>query len=309
MIGALSHALTFPAGDKAIPPHETDIRAAIEGAPRDTTVRIPPGVFIFSEPIVLQTDNITVEGSGSDTVLRLGNNVNQPLMVIGSTQTTEQFQTPFRVRNITLKNLTLDGNGINQTVEVASGDISGGLEIRNNCLTIRGAEDIFIENVVTMNARSGGVVLEKDCRRINIRGFESYGNHFDGFAAYETRDSLFEGLHLHHNQAAGISLDIKFHNNTIKTSRIFENGSQGVFMRWSSGNKFIDVETLENRAQGVFIARAEHEGSDATNNIFEGVTIVGSGREGFRVNDATCTGNILLGEFRDNSYPNIIVGN
>ena len=286
-----------------------EVQRLIISAPYGSTLILPAGICTVDRTIKIERNDIKIKGQGPEkTIFRLDDNIDQPLFVIGSTETTNTFQTPFRISNVQLSGMTLDGNRVNQNVELSGGDISCGIKIRNNCLTIRGADHVEIADVVTKSARSGGVVLEKHCHNIRIEGLESYDNHFDGFAGYETEQSEFIGLNLHNNRSAGVSVDIRFNNNSFQDCNISNNGEQGFFIRYSEGNRVDRTRIIGNGKHGVFLARAEGERSDANFNQFSNVVIAGSGSEGFRVNDNTCIGNSVRGFFADNvrgdvSYP------
>jgi hypothetical protein len=70
-----------------------------------------------------------------------------------------------------------------------------------------------VEGVGVENARSGGLVVEMGSRRVTVRDFSASNSQFDGLAGYDTEDSLFTGLDLHDNLAAGLSFDNDFDHN------------------------------------------------------------------------------------------------
>ena len=260
--------------------------------PEGGRVVLGEGTFVIHEPLVIDRDDVELSGDQERTVLRLAERSNAPLLVIGSLQTPVHR----RVSGITVRKLTLDGNRGAQDHECNGGDCDrGGLShIRNNALTIRGAEDVRVQHVTARRARSGGMVLEKECRRIHVSDFTAHDNHFDGLAAYETEESFFTRLYLHDNAAAGISADIRFHRNIIAHARLERNGSQGIFMRDSSFNNFTGLTVRDNGAQGIFIAQADDaQHTSCTGNVFSNLVVTGSRRAGLRVNDASCVANTL----------------
>jgi parallel beta-helix repeat protein len=274
-----------------------DINKALRRLPqRGGRVVLGQGVFEIREPIFLDRDNIELQGMGALTILRLAEKSDCPLVVIGPIDT----PVPRNVVNVRLRKLVLDGNRHNQSQGVEK-ESWGGIcdngrvsQIRNNGLTIRGAHQAKIEDVVTRNARSGGVVLEKGCRNVYIDNLESYDNHFDGLACYDAEECKFSRLTLHHNQAAGISLDQHFNNNVVSMAAIRENGSQGIFMRDSNNNTFQKLEVTGNGAQGIFVAQADRaETTPCTNNLFSDMTIMHNRGQGFRVNDDSCIENMI----------------
>ncbi len=271
-----------------------DIQEALHSLPaRGGRVMLGAGTFLISEPLVMDRDHVELAGDQELTVLQLADRVDIPLLVVGDMATPPAR----RVSGVVVRKLVLDGNRLAQEHECNGGPCDqGGLShIRNNALTIRGAEDVRIEHVTARSARSGGVVLEKDCRRIHISDFKAHDNHFDGLAAYETEDSYFTRLHLHDNAAAGISADIRFNRNIISHSLLERNGSQGIFMRDSNFNHFSRLTIRDNGQQGVFIAQADDaQHTPCTGNVFAELTVTGSRGSGFRVNDLSCVANTLV---------------
>jgi hypothetical protein len=270
-----------------------DIAKAIASLPAEGgRILLEAGIYTVSQPLVLDRDNVELSGDQEATILMLTDHADCPLVVIGPMETPPKR----KVSGIALRKLILDGNRLNQANECNGGPCdNGGLSyIRNNALTIRSAEDIKVERVTARAARSGGVVLEKNCRRINLSDFTSHHNHFDGFAAYETEESFFTRLYLHDNAAAGISIDLRFNRNILSYARLENNGSQGIFMRDSNFNNFNHLTITGNGAQGIFLAQAnDQHDTPCTGNIFSELTVSGSGGAGFRINDISCIANVV----------------
>jgi parallel beta-helix repeat protein len=269
------------------------ISAAIASLPEGGGfVVLGPTLFPVSEAIVIDRDGVELRGMGHETILRLTDGANSSVIVIGSTAT----PVARIVRGIAVGHLVIDGNRGAQQFECCGGPCdSGGLSfIRNNGVTVRGAEDVLLSNLATHNCRSGGVVLEKVCRRIHVVDLESYNNEFDGLACYETEDSVFDQLQLHENRSAGLSIDWKFNRNLVIDSTFTRNGSQGIFMRDSNVNTFRNLYLRDNGEQGLFVAETrEIPGSACRENRFERMTITGNKTQGIRVNDASCTDNVI----------------
>jgi len=271
-----------------------DIQKALHSLPpQGGRVMLGAGTFVISEPLVMDRDHVELAGDQELTILKLADRVDVPLLVVGDMTTPPARQ----VSGVVVRKLVLDGNRLAQEHECHGGacDQGGLSHIRNNALTIRGAEDVRIEHVTARAARSGGVVLEKGCRRIHISDFTAHDNHFDGLAAYETEDSFFTRLYLHRNEAAGISADIRFDRNIISHALLEKNGSQGIFMRDSNFNNFSRLTIRDNGQQGVFIAQADDaQHTPCTGNVFSELTVTGSKGAGLRVNDLSCVANTLV---------------
>ncbi len=265
-------------------------RAITSLPPQGGRVILGAGTFTVSQPVVIDRDDVELSGDQELTILKLADQSNCPLLVVGQSVTPVQR----KVTGVSIRKLILDGNRVAQDEECSGGpcDNGGWSFIRNNALTIRGAEDVRVTHVTARAARSGGVVLEKGCRRIHISDFTSTDNHFDGFAAYETEDSVFTRMYLHGNAAAGISADIRFNHNIVSHARLENNGSQGIFMRDSNFNTFTRLTVDKNGAQGIFLAQADDaQNTPCTGNVFTDLTVTNNKGAGLRVNDVSCVAN------------------
>lgn len=282
----------------------TYIRHAIESL--KTTggvVKMEPKLHVCRAPIFISYDNIHLDGvDKSKAIIKLQDWVHAPILVVGTktgtNDETGRFGTVKIVRNVKVTNLTLDGNKDNHHTdkECYEHHCDGDAEsIRNNGITIRGAYDAVVENVVAHSTISGGMVTEKDVLRLKVKNFESYNNFFDGFAGYETEQSVLENVYLHSNRGAGISIDIRFNNNKVVDSVLSNNKDVGVFARDLSGNLFERVTITGSGSFGVFLAAADLPHTCAENNTFKDVLITKSYRAGIRVND-NCQGNKVIGK-------------
>lgn len=207
----------------------------------ETIIQLPPGLTIIKEPIYIEQSNTTVIAS-NDTLLQLAKNANCPVIVIG-----ERSEKPAHiVTNVKLKNLVIDGNKDFQDSEF----MTGKPYLRNNCVTVRGASDVYIENIVVYNARSGGVVFELGTTKSIINGINAYNNYWDGFAACATTKCTIKNGLIHSNNAAGISLDWRTDGNSFTDLMIENNGDQGLFIRDCRNNYF---KNLSFKYSGIFM--------------------------------------------------------
>lgn len=260
--------------------------------PEGGVVELAAGTFLISRPVFLDRDDVELRGQGDETRLMLAARANCPVVVIGR----EGTRPDRLVRRVTVRRLFIDGNRAEQQFECWGGgcDEVGRTAIRNNGITIRGAEDVLVEDVTTARARSGGIVLEKHCRRVRLLRVEAFENEFDGVAAYETEESEFAGLKLHHNRSAGFSFDWRFNRNRVTDSDASDNGSQGIFIRDSIWNVFERITLRNNGEQGIFMAETrELPGTACRYNRMAGLVITGNRTQGIRINDASCNPNTL----------------
>ncbi|WP_395753214.1 right-handed parallel beta-helix repeat-containing protein [Prosthecobacter sp.] len=250
-------------------------------------VVLSAGTYVIQSPVIIHSDRITLRGAGPSTLLRLAAKANCPVVVIGD----EANQPRHTVRGVCVADLRIDGNRTQQQGECWNGvcDTGPSTAIRSSGVVIRRARDILVLRVSASRCRSGGMVTEKVCRRLVVQDFSASENEFDGLACYETEDSTFAGLDLHHNKSAGISTDIHFDHNTFSNVRMFHNGSHGIFMRNSSDNRFENIEVRHSGRAGIFVDQVdEGRNTGSVGNRFNKIRVIASGGPGFQVNAVSC---------------------
>jgi Right handed beta helix region len=277
---------------------DAQIQSALDALPAaGGEVVLAPGRYEIGKPLVLQRDHLALRGSGGATVLHLADNANCPAVILG-----EPVNNPTKIiRHLTVAGFFIDGNRFHQQRELwrESGE---GSEIRNNGITVQSVEDCAVENVAAAHCRSGGLVTTLGVRRLNVNQFESFDNEFDGLACYLTEDSIFANLNLHDNPGAGISLDLAFNHNVV--SNAWLNGNDlGIFMRASRENRFLNVSIRNSHHHGVFMAHSEMQTAsgwgpapktECSYNAFTNLVAMNCGGAAFRVNNTTCTNNIII---------------
>ena len=282
-----------------LPPGVTgdEIQQALDALPeRGGEVFLSPGKISIRQPLVLRRDFQTLRGSGAATVLELADEANCPVIIMG-----EPVNSPKEtVKNLRVSDLIIDGNRAHQQRELWK--LGGeGSEIRNNGITVQGVSDSVIANVTSARCRSGGLVTTRDVRRLTVRGLDAFDNQFDGLACYQTEDCLFTDLYLHDNPGAGISLDLAFNHNVISNAVLNAN-DLGVFMRASRNNQFCNVSIRNSHHHGVFMAHTETQTArgwspapktECAQNSFANLIAVNCGGAAFRVNNNSCTNNVI----------------
>jgi hypothetical protein len=264
-----------------------EIQKALDSLPAGGEALLGAGQYEITRPLFLQHDDETLCGAGPATVLRLADDANCPVIVLAPPLT----ETRRAVTHLRLADLIIDGNRKHQQSEFwrLAGD---GSVMNNNGVDIWNATDILVEHVVCHDCRSGGLVTAVT-RRLVLRDFEAYGDQFDGLACYQTEESQFDGLKLHDNLAAGLSLDLAFNHNSISHA-VLANNDLGIFMRHSRDNVFQGLDITKSRHAGVFMAQSMRSpGSECTGNKFEELTINDCGGKAFMVNDVSCTNNAV----------------
>jgi hypothetical protein len=291
--------ITVPANSS-----DEDILVALAKQNDGGEVVLEPGTYIIHKPIVLQHDHQTLRGTGTNTILRLADHANCPVIVLGAPKNAPHHGTA----NLHIANLFIDGNRTNQNSELWRAAADGSL-LNNNGIDVYCVTNAIIEHVTCCRCRSGGLVTSAGTRQLVVTDFAAFDNQYDGLACYLTEDSLFKGLYLHDNTAAGISIDLAFNHNSIEDA-VLTGNELGIFMRDSRNNSFKNITIGKSRNHGVFMAQAAAPtksgwqltpGTACTGNTFTGLTITNSGGKAFLVNNTSCTNNVIANaRFLDN---------
>jgi parallel beta-helix repeat protein len=276
----------------------TEIQKALDALPATGgEVVLPAGKFEIRQPIVLRRDHQTLRGAGAATILWLADNANCPVIIMG-----EPVNHPLTtVKNLRVSDLFIDGNRLRQQRELwcLTGE---GSDIRNNGITVQTVSDSTVEHVTCARNRSGGLVTTLGVTRLTVRNLDAFDNEFDGLACYLTTDSVFSDLFLHDNPGAGISLDLAFNNNVISNAVLNAN-DLGIFMRASRDNQFLNVSIHNSHHHGVFMAHSETQTAhgwgpapktECVYNAFTNLIAMNCGGAAFRVNNTTCTNNVII---------------
>ncbi len=285
--------IALPAGITGL-----EIQQALDSLPATGgAVELPAGRIELHQPLILSRDDQTLRGAGAATILHLADDANCPAVILG-----EPLNAPTRtIRHLLVTGFFIDGNRVHQKRELwrMTGE---GSQIRNNGITVQGVMDSTVENVTIARCRSGGLVTTRDVRRLAVLGLDSFDNEFDGLACYQTEESLFANLNLHDNPGAGISLDLAFNGNVISNAVLAAN-DLGIFMRASRDNQFLNVAIRGSHHYGVFMANTEWRTAkgwgpmpktECADNSFNNLLAMNCGGAAFRVNNTTCTNNVII---------------
>lgn len=283
------------------------VQSALDSLPAGGgEVVLPAGKIEVTAPIVLRREGQWLRGTGADTVLFLANGANCPVVIMG-----EPVNQPAQVAHLRVSDVFIDGNRVQQQRELWK--LSGeGSDIRNNGIQVQGVSNSVVENVTCARCRSGGLVTTRGVCDLTVENFSSFDNEFDGLACYQTKNCLFADLNLHDNPGAGISLDLAFNHNVISNADLTAN-DLGIFMRSSCGNQFENVSIRASHHFGVFMAHAETmtkrgwqaaPQTECTHNAFTNLIAIHCGGAAFRVNNTTCTDNVLIGAQFENGLKN-----
>lgn len=147
---------------------QTEIQEAIDNLPASGgIVRLKQGTYTISAAISILKSNVTLEGEGASTVIKMANATNLDYMIaVGNGGTTAYS-------NCLVRNLRCDANKANQTSGTGSGIIIYGAsgtkntkiiiencwlhDSRSDSLRLLGAEDCVVKGCIVWNAGGAGI--------------------------------------------------------------------------------------------------------------------------------------------------------
>ncbi len=257
-----------------VPDDFMDIQLAIDylSGNGGGTVYIRSGTYTLSEGLHIKSSNITVSGERG-AIVRLGDHVNQPVILIGSDE-----ETPTNtINNIKVVGLELDGNKDAQDSE----NDPDRLWIRNNCIDIRMVHDLWISEVELHDARSGGLVVSWSSRYVFVDQSIFHHNYFDGIALYASEDIQISNFLIYNNNSAGLSLDNDLQNVVFNSGSVKNNGTVGIFARNSMDLNFHGLVITDNQEDGCFLSHDDNvPASGVTRLFFDGCSFLDNGRYG-----------------------------
>lgn len=223
-----------------------DLQQAIDRLPSGgpATLCLAKGEYPLKRLLWIHRDGLTLRGAGHDTVLRMADDVQQPLLVIGdylhAVPTT-------RIRDVAIADLQLVGGRAEHEFMPEHPYLS------NSAVVIRAGERIRLSGLKASRCRSACLLSERDSHDLLIERNDVSGADWDGVSFNSTRQlRLIDNL-IHDNAAAGITTE-ELNDSEIRGNRLERNGSQGIYLSNARRNRFVDNQFDHNAAAGVLLA-------------------------------------------------------
>ncbi len=243
---------------------DAGIEAAIADLPAGGgTVYLPAGTYSLTGDIDIGTANTTLMGSGTTTILSLGNTVNQNVITVAA------------VANVVIKNLTINGNRANNTSGNGISVGVGASHFTADSISIYNTDGagIFVNGTtypIVKNSRFAGIGQVGDTGSSGVQFYNSpFGkiadNTFDwcesdciylagdGTANDGTHDYTITGNHIYNTQENQGSAIMVYEatrgviaNNEIYNTKTNTNGVNGIFVRAVGGNDDYAFATIMN---------------------------------------------------------------
>jgi len=208
------------------------------------SVLIKPNTYTITETFRINRSNVTINAEkGAKFVI--ADSKNRPVISIGSQEPTPTYA----IENISIKGIEIDGNKAKQQSETDPRFPY----IRNNGIDVRGVKNLTLENVVSRNARSGGLVISYGCLNVFVKDSIFSDNQFDGVAYYTSQNVFTTNCYINNNGASGISIDNDLQDCMFSGCLLDSNKDNGVFARSSSQIRFFNVSIQNSTNYAIFL--------------------------------------------------------
>lgn len=225
-----------------------DLQQAIDRLPagRPATLCLAKGDYPLKGLVSIRRNDFTLRGAGPDTVLRMADGVQQPLLVIGD----HLHEVPdSRIRNVTIADLQLVGGKAEHEFMPEHPYLS------NSAVVIRAGEQVRLSGLKASRCRSACLLSERDSHDLVFERNDVFGADWDGVSFNSTHGVRLIDNYIHDNVAAGITTE-ELNDSEIRGNRLERNGSQGMYLSNARRNRFVDNQFTDNKSAGVFLACA-----------------------------------------------------
>ena len=269
-----------------VPDDNPDIGSAIDNLPDaggTVYVRANSGCYIVRDSIHIARSNVSLIGE-QGALLCLADNIRQPVILIGSPA--RDVQPDKHVFNIRVSGFTIDGNRSNQGEGDDAEDARGRPHLKNNGISIHGAQRVYLDDLVLQNARSGGLVISQKSRTIFINNVVFAANHFDGIAIDGGHEVFLSNFKAELNLASGVSIDTGSSEIYMTNGLLQKNAHNGIFIRHTRSATFRGMDIKDNCHHGVFASHSDDgsrivPGSGVNEVAFSDFSLLRNGKPGF----------------------------
>jgi len=222
------------------------IQAAIDAAAGGGRVLVPPGTYLISDTLVMAT-GVVLEGVGPNIFSSVPTTGNAVIKLAAGSDC-DMVQIPTGVKNVTIRNLVLDGNGLKQS----SGD---GIVVDSGaaCISIDHCKVVWTAERGIVHAGGYAYITFTDVVRAGKHGLYVSGGDLSVMQC-EIQDSdagntgTYSNVHLAATAAANVFISVKCGNDNTT-------GLDGIhIVAGSSLNRFVGVHMQNNTRYGIYNA-------------------------------------------------------
>jgi parallel beta-helix repeat protein len=225
-----------------------DLQQAIDRLPDDQHPAIlcmKKGEYPLTQLLHIDRDGVQLRGAGAQTVIRMREDVQQPLIVVGDYLNQQPSR---RIRDIVIENLRLIG-----TTKIEHEFVPERPYLSNSAVVVRAGDNIRLTGLQVSQCRSACLLSEYDTSGLTIERSDVSGATWDGLSFNRTAKVRVIDNYIHDNVAAGITTE-HLEDSEIRSNRLERNGSQGVYLADARRNQFIGNQFTGNKSAGVFLA-------------------------------------------------------
>ncbi|HHW4678504.1 MAG TPA: right-handed parallel beta-helix repeat-containing protein [Xylella sp.] len=229
-----------------VEPHQ-DLQQAIDTLRSDThpaVLCLNKGEYRVDKLLHIGRDGVHLRGTGTDTVIRLKKDVQQPLIVIGDYQNQQPAK---QIQNVVIERIRLIG-----ATDVKHEFMPERPYLSNSVVVLRAANNVSLLDLKVSQCRSACLLSEYDSQTLNIERNDVSGATWDGVSFNRTAHVRLIDNVIHNNVAAGITTE-HLEDSEIRGNRLEHNGSQGLYLADSRRNVFTGNRFISNKAAGVFL--------------------------------------------------------
>jgi hypothetical protein len=232
--------------------------------PTRTILQIKAKTYVLHDTFRIDQSNVCINANPG-TKLILADHVNKPVIAIGS-----QEEIPsYTIENICISGVEIDGNKDNQDSEFDADKPW----IRNNGIDVRAVNRLTIDNVVSGNNRSGGLVVSWGSSNIHVLNSEFDNNYFDGVAYYDSTRIYTQNSSMKDNSGAGISLDNNLSDSIFSNCIADSNQDVGLFVRFATQLRFNNCVIKNSLNWAAYLGQDEN-GNGVHDIMFSGCQLL-----------------------------------
>ncbi len=251
----------------------SEINAAIASLPATGgTIYLMEGTYPVFNTINVP-NNVTISGAGAATIIKLAD--------LADASTTGIFTNSDTAtgKNVTIKNLTIDGNSVNQDINTDSGiyfDHMSGGTISNVSVSDMGYASgisLYSSNFntitdTTLSSNYGGIYLSASSNNIISNNYTASGP--DGITLDASSSNIVTGNNIRAHNTHGIFLNTAA-NNTIDSNKIYDNGgttsNNGIYLAAADSNTITGNEITDTSCTTTCYAIAISNSTSDTNYL------------------------------------------
>jgi len=259
-------------------------QAYLQNPSEQVTVQLGAGTYVVTGdpnnssrgPVELLSGVALVGAGAGQTTIKLADDFNARINGIVRTALGD-------VSNVTIKDLTIDGNRANNTGHQA-GFICGDKDDEQSNITLEGVE--------IKNCTAYGFNPHEITYNVTIKNCVSHGNGLDGFVADGVVGGVYENNIAYDNDRHGFNIQNASEDLDLINNKAYDNGSAGIVIQrgdilrdgastieWVTDIRIIGGEYYGNTKEGILIKLSDNvtiDGAMVHDNMRQGIRIEGS---------------------------------